>query len=155
MSDSVKPIPDGYHAITPYLITQNATEAIEFYKTVFGATQVELLPRPDGGVAHAELRIGDSIIMLADEMPEMGYLGPRSIGGSPVHLMIYTEDCDAMFARAVEAGATVKRDLQDQFYGDRAGSLTDPFGHDWTIATHVEDVDPEELQKRFQEMMQE
>ena len=146
----VKPIPDGYHSVTPYLIVKGAADAIAFYEKAFGATELFRMAGPDGKVGHAEFRIGDSPVMLADEFPEMGAKGPRAFGGSPVHMLIYVEDRDAVFARALAlaAGATVSRPLEDQFYGDRSGTLTDPFGHQWTIATHKEDLSPEELQKR-------
>jgi PhnB protein len=143
-----KPIPDGYHTATPYLIVQDAARAIEFYKRAFGATELLRLGHGDS-VVHAEIKIGDSPIMLADEVPEMGFRGPDSIGGTPVSLMLYVEDVDARFAQAVAAGAKVSRPVADQFYGDRAGTLTDPFGHVWTIATHTEDVPHEEINRRF------
>jgi len=150
---SAKPIPDGYHTATPYLVLQNAASAIEFYKKAFGATELMRLASPDGKIGHAEIKIGDSPIMLADEFPEMGYRGPRALGGSPVSIMLYVEDVDVLFNRAVGAGATVKRPVRDEFYGDRAGNLEDPFGHVWTIATHKEDVSPEEIEKRFAAVM--
>ena len=149
---AVKPIPDGYHSVTPYLIVNGGPSALEFYKKVFGATEVSRFDGPDGKLAHAEIRIGDSMVMLSDEFGEMGFRGPHSIGGSPVGIMLYVEDCDQMFNRAVAAGATVKKPLEDQFYGDRSGTLEDPFGHLWTIATHKEDVTPEELQRRMAAM---
>ena len=149
----VKPIPDGYHTVTPYLIVQGAAAAIEFYKKAFGATELFRMPGPGGKVAHAEIQVGDSRVMLADEHPEMGVKAPGSFGGSPVGLMLYVEDVDDRFNRAVAAGAKVKKPLADQFYGDRSGSLTDPFGHQWTIATHREDVSPEEIDRRMREMM--
>ena len=147
-----KPIPDGYHSVTPYLFTKNATEAIEFYKKAFGAEEVLRLPFPDGSaLMHAEIRIGNSIVMLSDENPRMDALGPQSRGGATGSLMIYVEDVDASFTRAVEAGATVKTPLTDMFWGDRFGQLTDPFGHHWSLATHIEDVSPEEIDRRTQE----
>jgi PhnB protein len=149
---AVKPIPDGYHTVTPYLVVNGGPSALEFYKKVFGATEVYRFDGPDGKLAHAEIRIGDSIVMLSDEVGEMGFRGPQSLGGSPVGIMLYVEDCDQMFNRAVAAGATVKKPLEDQFYGDRSGTLEDPFGHLWTIATHKEDVTPEELQRRMAAM---
>src|SRR5262245_21958441 len=149
---AVKPIPEGYHSVTPYLIVQGASEAIEFYKRAFGAVELFRMEGPDGRVGHAEIKIGDSPVMLADESPAHGARGPKTIGGSPVHLMIYIEDVDAVFPRAVEAGGTVVRPIQDQFYGDRSGTLDDPFGHQWTIATHKEDVPMEELQRRAAEL---
>src|ERR1700694_80626 len=143
-----KPIPDGYHTATPYLIIGGAADAIEFYKKAFGATELFRFPMPDGKIGHAEIKIGNSPIMLADEFPEMGYKGPQSLGGSPVSLMIYVDDVDTVFNRAVDAGATVKEAVSDKFYGDRMGTLTDPFGHWWHVATHKEDVSAEELERR-------
>jgi len=151
---AVKPIPDSYHSVTPYLIVNGGPSALEFYKKVFGATEVSRFDGPDGKLAHAEIRIGDSMVMLSDEFGEMGFRGPHSIGGSPVGIMLYVEDCDQMFNRAVAAGATVKKPLEDQFYGDRSGTLVDPFGHLWTIGTHKEDVSPEELRRRMAAMVQ-
>jgi PhnB protein len=145
----VKPIPDGYHSVTPYLIVKGAADAIEFYKEALGATELMRMDGPGGTVAHAEIKIGDSPVMLADEFPEFFARSPASYGGSPVSLMIYVDDSDAVFARAVAAGATVLRPIQDQFYGDRSGTVTDPFGHTWTISTHKEDLSPEEVQKRM------
>ena len=145
---AVKPIPEGYHSVTPYLIIKGAADAIEFYKKAFGATELFRFPAPDGKIGHAEIKIGDSPIMLADEFPEMGHKGPRALGGSPVSLMIYLEDVDTVFNRAVEAGASVKEAVQDKFYGDRTGTLTDPFGHVWHVSTHKEDVSMEEMEER-------
>jgi PhnB protein len=145
---AVKPIPEGYHSVTPYLIINGATEAIEFYKQAFGATELFRFPAPGGKIGHAELKIGDSPIMLADEHPDMGYKGPQTLGGSPVSLMIYVEDVDTVFNRAVTAGATVKEALQDKFYGDRSGSVIDPFGHVWHLSTHKEDVSMDEMERR-------
>jgi len=145
---AVKPIPEGYHSVTPYLIIKGAADAIEFYKQAFGATELFRFPAPDGKIGHAEIKIGDSPIMLADEFAEMGYKGPRALGGSPVSLMIYLEDVDTVFNRAVEAGASVKEAVQDKFYGDRTGTLTDPFGHVWHVSTHKEDVSMEEMEER-------
>ena len=147
----VKPVPEGYHAVTPYLIVNGGARAIEFYRTVFGATEVMRMAGPNG-VAHAEIRIGDAVVMLADESPDMGYKSPRALGGTPVSLMLYCADVDATFARAIDAGALAQRPVQDQFYGDRSGTLEDPFGHVWTIATHVEDVAPEEMDRRLAAM---
>ena len=141
-------IPDGYHTATPYLIVTGAARALEFYKQAFGATEAVRMDGPAGKVMHAEIKIGDSHIMLADEFPEMDALSPQSIGGTPVSLMLYFEDADTVTARAVSAGAKVLRPVQDQFYGDRSGTILDPFGHKWTIATHKEDLSPEEVQKR-------
>lgn len=143
-----KPIPEGYHTATPYLIIGGAAAAIEFYKKAFGATELFRFPAPGGKIGHAEIKIGDSPIMLADEYPEMGYKGPQSLGGSPVSLMIYVEDVDSIFNQAVAAGASVKEAVQDKFYGDRTGTLTDPFGHVWHVSTHKEDVSIEEMERR-------
>jgi len=148
---NVKPIPEGYHSLTPYLIIDGATEALEYYKKAFGAIELFRMPHGDK-IGHAEMKIGDSPFMLSDEHPEMGYKGPKSIGGSAVGLMIYVDDCDAVFKQALAAGGTEKKALQDQFYGDRSGTLEDPFGHIWTVATHKEDVTPEEIGKRLAAM---
>ena len=148
MPTNPKPIPDGYHTATPYLIVSGAARAIEFYKQAFGATEMMRMAAPDGKVGHAEIKIGDSPIMLADEHPEMGARSPQSIGGSSVSILLYFEDVDAVFNRAVVAGAKVLRPVQDQFYGDRSGIIADPFGHTWTVATHKEDLSPEEIQRR-------
>ena len=154
MAAKVKPIPDGYHSATPYLIIQGAAAALDFYKKAFGATELMRMAQPDGRIGHAEIRIGDSVIMLADEVPEMSYRGPKSLGGSPVSILLYFEDVDAVVARAVAAGAKLIRPVQDQFYGDRSGVIEDPFGHVWTIATHKEDVSPEEIDRRLAAMNQ-
>lgn len=151
---SVRPIPEGYHSVTPYLIIRDCAKAIAFYKQVFGAIELMRLNGPDGIVAHAEIKIGNSPIMLADEFPDMGAKSPHAYGGSPVSLMIYVPDCDATFQAAIDAGATVDRPLTNQFYGDRSGSIIDPFGHKWAIATHVEDVPPDEIERRMAAMMQ-
>lgn len=150
MASAVKPIPEGYHAVTPYLIINGADKAIEFYKKAFGATEVMRMKSPDGKIGHAELKIGDSSLMLADEHPDMNARGPKSYGGSPVTIHLYVEDVDATCKRALAAGATELRPVKDQFYGDRTGSLTDPFGHVWHIATHKEDLSAAEMQKRAQ-----
>ncbi len=150
---SVKPIPDGYHTATPYLITQDAARAIDFYKRAFGATELMRFPGPDGKIGHAEIKIGDSPIMLADEFPGMGFRCPQALGGTPVSLLLYVEDVDARFNQAVQAGATVLRPLQDQFYGDRSGTVADPFGHVWTLATHKEDLAMDELRRRSEACM--
>jgi PhnB protein len=146
-------IPEGYRTATPYLIVQGAADAIEFYKRAFGATEMLRMADPQGRVGHAEIRIGDSVIMLADEHPAMGYRAPSSLGGSSVSILLYLEEVDAVFERAVRAGARVLRAVANQFYGDRSGTLEDPFGHVWTIATHVEDVSPDELQRRAEAAM--
>ena len=148
MSNKVKPVPEGYHTATPYLIIKGAAAALEFYKKAFGATELLRMPKPDGRIGHAEIKIGDSIIMLADEFPEIGARGPESYGGSPITIMLYVADVDAVFNRAVAAGAKVERPVANQFYGDRTGGIIDPFGHKWYLATHVEDVPPEELVRR-------
>jgi PhnB protein len=145
-------IPDGYHTATPYLIVNGAARALEFYQRAFGATELMRHPGPGGKIMHAEFQIGDSRIMLADEFPEFDARGPQTIGGTPVGLALYVEDCDAVFNQAVSAGAKVFMPVKDQFYGDRSGTVFDPFGHKWTIATHKEDVSPEELQKRMAAM---
>lgn len=148
----VKPVPDGYDSVTPYLIVNGAAKAIAFYQKAFNASETMRLPAPGGGIGHAELKIGNSIIMLADEFPDMGARSPRTIGGSPVSLMIYVEDVDRVFAEAIAAGAKELRPLENKFYGDRAGQIEDPFGHVWTLATHIEDVSAELLQERMREL---
>ena len=148
MTTKVKPIPDGYHTVTPYLIVHDAARAIEFYKRAFGAEELFRMAGPGGKVGHAEIKIGDSPVMLADEHPEMGARSPRSIGASPVSLLLYVEDVDTFFNQALAAGATVIRPIENKFYGDRSGGLEDPFGYQWYVATHVEDVSPEELERR-------
>lgn len=148
MASAVKPIPDGYHSVTPYLSVKGAAEAIDYYKTAFGATELFRMEH-EGKVGHAEIKIGDSPIMLADEYPNMGFVSPKTLGGSPVGIMIYVEDVDTIFKQAIAAGGIEKKAVQDQFYGDRSGTLTDPFGHVWTVATHKEDVTPEEMDKRM------
>lgn len=152
MTPKTKPIPDGYHSVTPYLTTHNATQAIEFYKRAFGAQELGKLPMPDGKIGHAELRIGNSIVMLADEFPQAGNQSPQSLKGTSVGLALYVENVDEVFERAVKAGATVKEPVMDKFWGDRAGTLVDPFGHKWTILTHQEDVSIPEMQKRMEKM---
>jgi PhnB protein len=151
---AVHHIPEGYHSVIPYLVIKGAASAIEFYKTAFNAVEVMRMPAPDGTIGHAEIKIGDSHVMLADEHPGMGQLSPKTIGGTPVSIMIYVPDVDARFNAAIAGGATQLRPLEDQFYGDRSGMVTDPFGHTWMIATHVEDVTPEEMQKRMAAMGQ-
>ncbi|MEX0978519.1 MAG: VOC family protein [Pirellulales bacterium] len=145
----VKSKPDGYHTATPYLIIKGAAAAIDFYKKAFSASELMRMTDPKtNGIGHAEIKIGDSPIMLADEHPDMGYKSPKTIGGTPVSLMLYVDDVDAMAKQALAAGAKVMRPVQDQFYGDRSGTFEDPFGHVWTIATHKEDLSPEEIDKR-------
>jgi PhnB protein len=146
---NVKAIPDGYPIVIPYLHIRGAAKAIEFYKSVFGAVEKARMPGPNGSVGHAELKIGDSMVMLSDEHPEMGALGPQSVGGTPVTLHVYATDVDAVVQKAVAAGATLEQPVKNQFYGDRSGLLVDPFGHKWYVATHVEDVSPEEMKKRM------
>lgn len=146
---AVRPVPEGYSTVTPYLIVSGAANAIEFYKKVFGATELMRFPQPDGKIGHAEIRIGSSIVMLADEAPDIGYRSPQSLGGSGTGIMLYVENVDSVFERAIEAGAKTHQAVKDQFYGDRSGSLIDPFGHLWTVSTHVEDVAPEEMQRRM------
>jgi PhnB protein len=146
MPAPVKPIPDGYHAITPYLVISGAAAAIDFYKQAFGATEVLRMPDPSGQkIGHAELKIGDASFMLADEYPDMGHRSPASLGGTPVSLLVYVENVDQVVAQALAAGAKELRPVADQFYGDRVGMVADPFGHVWSIATHVEDVPSDEL----------
>ena len=141
----VKPIPAGYHSVQPYLHVRGATKAIEFYKQVFGAQEIMRMPQPDGRLGHAEIRIGDSIVMLADEAPELGIHGPAHYGGAPMTLMFYTEDCDAIYKKAMAAGSKSLREPTDQFYGDRMAGLEDPFGFQWYVATHIKDVSEEEM----------
>jgi PhnB protein len=148
MAPATKPVPEGYRSITPYLIVKGAARAIDFYTKAFGATEIMRMPGPEGKIMHAELRIGDSVIMLADENGP--HRSPESVGGSPVALMIYIEDVDGVFARSLSLGAKQMRAVEDQFYGDRSGNLVDPFGHVWTVATHVEDVSPEEMKRRME-----
>ena len=145
---SVKPIPDGYHSVTPYLCVKGAAQAIEFYKKAFLATERMRIAQPDGRVGHAELQVGDSVIMSSDEFPEIGARSPQSLGGSPVGIHLYVEDADAIFSQAVAAGAKIKRPIADQFYGDRLGGVEDPFGHNWWISTHKEDLSPQEIERR-------
>jgi PhnB protein len=145
---AVNAIPAGHHTVTPYLAIKNAVEALEFYKKAFEATEIYKLTLPDGRLGHAEIRLGDSIIMLADEFPEYGGKAPQTLGGSPVSIHLYVEDVDVFFKKALAAGAKELKPVMDQFYGDRSGQLQDPFGHLWWVATHKEDVAPEELQKR-------
>ena len=146
---NVKALPDGYHNVTPYLFIRGAGGAIDFYKKVFGATEIVRMAGPIGQVMHAELKIGDSIVMLADENPKAGAMSPQTAGGISVSLLMYIENVDAVVQKAVDSGAKLLRPVKDQFYGDRSGTLIDPFGHMWTVATHVEDVSPEEMKKRM------
>jgi len=150
---TVKPIPDGYPRVTPYLHVDGASKAIEFYRTVFGAKERMRMAAPDGRIGHAELEIGNSMIMVADEHPDMNIRGPKSIGGTPVTVLVYVEDVDRAFERALKAGAKELRPVENQFYGDRSGQFEDPFGHQWNVATHVEDVPPDEMAKRAAKMM--
>jgi len=150
---AVKPIPDGYAAVTPYLVIDGASAAIEYYKKVFGATERMRMDAPGGKVGHAELVVGGSTIMLADESPQMGFRGPKAFGGSAVSLMLYVPNVDEVFKRAMDAGAKQLKPVADQFYGDRMGTMEDPFGHVWTIGTHIEDVSPEEMRRRSEKMM--
>jgi len=145
---AVKPIPEGYHSVTPHLCIMGAAHAIDFYKKAFSATERMRFMEPGGKVAHAEIQIGDSIVMLSDDFPEMDACSPRSMGGSPVSVYLYVEDVDATFNQAVAAGAKVKRPVADEFYGDRVGGLEDPFGHVWWLSTHTEDLSEEEIDKR-------
>ena len=150
MAGKVKPIPEGFNAVTPYLIVKGAADAIEFYKKIFGATERMRMPAPDGKIGHAEIQIGDSIIMLADESPEADARSPRTVGGSPVSLLLYVENVDRTVDRAVAAGAKILRPVEDKFYGDRMGGIEDPFGHLWYVGTHIEDVSPEEMKRRME-----
>ena len=152
MPSRVKPIPEGYRTVTPYLAIKNAAKALEFYKRAFGATESYKLMMPDGRVGHAEIRLGDSLVMLADEFPEYGGKAPDTLGGSPVSLHLYVEDVDPFVKKALAAGAKERKPVTDQFYGDRSGQLEDPFGHLWWVATHKEDVAPEAMQTRVEAM---
>jgi PhnB protein len=147
MSRTVNSIPEGYHTVTPYLIIKGAAEALEFYKKAFGATELFRMDQPEGKIGHAEIKIGDSPIMLCDEHLEMNYAGPKTLGGSPVSILLYVEDVDAVFNRAINAGAEQQVPVIDKFYGDRSGSVVDPFGHVWHIATHKKDVKLDEMEK--------
>jgi PhnB protein len=151
---ATKSIPAGYHSVTPYLIIKGAAAAIDFYKRAFGATELMRMESPDGRIGHAEIKIGDSAIMLADEYPEMGFRSPQSLGGAGVSLMVYLDDVDGVFDRAIDAGARELQPVKDQFYGDRSGTLQDPFGHLWTLATHMEDIPADEMERRSREYMQ-
>ncbi len=155
MPDPVKPIPEGARSITPYLTIKNAAKAIDFYKKAFNAEEKNRLEGPEGKIGHAELKIGDSNLMICDEFPSMGGTSPQTIGGTPVMIHLYVEKVDDVVERAVAAGATLERPVKDQFYGDRAGMLTDPFGHKWYVSTHVEDVSIDEIRRRGMECMKE
>ena len=148
MADSVKPIPEGYHSVTPYLCIKGASEAIEFYKSAVDATELMRIPSPDGSIGHAEIQVGDSRIMIPDESPKMDFRSPATIGGTPVHVYMYVEDVDRIFAQANAAGATAMMPLEDQFWGDRTGTLVDPFGHRWCVSTREEDLTEEEIGAR-------
>jgi PhnB protein len=152
---SVKAVPAGHHTVTPYLAVNDGMKALEFYKKAYGATELFHLEMPDGRLGHAEIRIGDSVIMLADEFPEHGGTSPRTLGGSPVNIHLYVEDVDAFVKKAVSAGAKEKKPVMDQFYGDRSGQLEDPYGHLWWVATHKEDVSPDDMQQRVKAMFAE
>jgi PhnB protein len=149
---AVKAIPEGYHSVTPYLVVSGAAKALDFYQRAFGAEERVRMPGPEGKIMHAEIQIGDSMVMLADEFPEMGARSPQSIGGTPVGLCLYVENVDKLFEQAVAAGAKVERPLQNQFYGDRSATVIDPFGHKWTLGSHIEDVTPEEMERRMATM---
>jgi PhnB protein len=149
----VKPIPDGYPQVSPYLVVDDGAKAIDFYTKVLGATERMRMGAPGGRIGHAELQIGDSVVMLADEFPEMGAVSPKTVGGTPVTLGMYVEDVDKTFDAAVKAGAKALRPVENQFYGDRSGQIEDPFGHRWSISSHIEDVSPDEMAKRAQEAM--
>jgi PhnB protein len=151
---TIKPIPEGYHTLTPYLFVRTAALAIDFYMSVFGATEIMRMPGPNGKIMHAELKIGDSIVMLADENPQTGIMSPKTIGGASSSMLVYVENVDTVIQKAVENGAKLLHPIKNQFYGDRSGSLLDPFGHMWSVATHVEDVSPEEMKKRMTAMSQ-
>jgi PhnB protein len=150
---AVSPIPDGYPRVSPYLSVDGASAAIDFYSKVFGATERARMPMPGGRIGHAELQLGDSVVMLADEFPEAGVRGPKAVGGTPVTISVYVEDVDAVFDRALQEGASSLRPVEDQFYGDRSGQFEDPFGHRWSVASRVEDVPSDEMAKRAAEAM--
>jgi len=147
------PIPQDYGTVTPYLLIRDAAAAIEFYKAAFNGVETLRMPSPDGRVAHGEIKIGESMVMMAEEFPEMGFSGPQTLGGSSVSLLLYVDDVDELFAQAIDAGAEVLRPIENQFYGDRAGTLCDPYGHIWTIATHVEDLTPQQVVDRSKEFI--
>ena len=149
MADPVSPIPKGYEGVIPYLYVRGAAEAIDFYRKAFDAEETLRMPNPDGAIGHAELRIHGAMVMLADEVPDRGIRSPQTLGGTSAGFVLYAEDVDAVFQRAIEAGAVATQPVEDKFYGDRAGTLADPFGHEWTVMTHVEDVLPEEMERRI------
>ena len=153
MSEKVNPIPDGYHSITANLVIHGASKAIDWYTQAFGAQELYRMPGPDGRLMHAEIKIGNSVVMVTDEMPEMGSHGPQALGGTPVSLMIYCEDCDAIFNRAVGAGASVRMPLEDAFWGDRWGMVTDPFGHVWSVATRKKNLSVPEMKSAMDAFM--
>jgi PhnB protein len=153
MAGKVKPIPDNYNRVTPYLVVDGAAKAIDFYSSVFGAVEQMRMPAPGGKIGHAEIKIGNSVVMLADAVAEMGHKSPKTLGGSPISLLLYVENADDTVQRAVAAGAKLVRPVEDQFYGDRMGGVEDPFGHHWYVATHVEDVPEEEMKRRMKEQM--
>ncbi len=145
---AAQPIPPEHPTVSPYLIIAGATKALDFYTRVLGAVETMRVGSPDGTIGHAEIRLGNSVIMLADEFPDMGWRSPKALGGTPVTLHVYVEDCDAVFQRAVDAGATITHPMEDKFYGDRSGTVTDPFGHVWHLSTHKEDLSAEEIERR-------
>jgi len=149
VTNKINSVPDGYHTITPYLVIRGAAQAIDYYKQAFGATEIMRIQQPDGRVGHAELKFGDAVVMLADEFPEINVVGPATLGNTTVGVLLYVENADATFDKAVSLGAKVRKPMADQIYGDRNGTLEDPFGHKWTIATHKEDVTPEEMERRM------
>jgi PhnB protein len=153
MAGPVKPVPPGYHTVTPYLTLSDAASAIDFYKQAFGATEIARMKGPDGKIGHAEIKIGDSVLMLADEWPGNEARSPQSLGGSTVGIFLYVDNVDAVFETATKAGAKIQQPLADMFWGDRFGKVSDPFGHHWALATHVEDVSPEEMEKRMRAAM--
>ena len=149
----VNPVPDGYPVVTPYLCVNGAADAIDFYKDIFGAQERMRMPQPDGTIGHAELQIRDSVVMLSDEFPDMGAISPKSLGGTPVTLNVYVDNVDDVVDRAVAKGATLLQPIENRFYGDRSGQIVDPWGHKWSVSTHVEDVPPDEMERRAAEMM--